>query len=152
MRKYTLLALEVCLLAGAQTPVAEPVYTRVTVTAERGIVREAGQATQFVNVTEPGTVPTVGHALEGQPQVMVQSTTPGQVSPFLRGLTGYHVLNLVDGIRFNNATFRSGPNQYLAFIEPSAAGLVETVLGPAGAQYGSDAMGGAIHVRTPALT
>lgn len=152
MRKYWTLTPLVCLFASAQTPAIEPVYTRVTVTAERGLVREAGQTTQFVNIVLPDLpVPTAGHALEGLPQVLVQSTTPGQVSPFLRGLTGYHVLNLVDGVRFNNSTFRSGPNQYLGFVDPAAVQTVEAVLGPAGAQYGSDALGGAIHVRTPQL-
>jgi outer membrane receptor protein involved in Fe transport len=155
MRRCYLIALGVCLVARGQTPGIEPVYTRVTVTAERGILREAGEATQFVSVAEPVAgvpLPTIGHALEGQPQVLVQSTTPGQVSPFLRGLTGYHVLNLMDGVRFNNSTFRSGPNQYLAYIEPATASIVETVLGPAGAQYGSDSLGGSIHVRTAPLT
>jgi outer membrane receptor protein involved in Fe transport len=155
MRNRRLTALGVCLAAFGQTPSIEPVYTRVTVTAERGILREAGETTQFVSIAEPPAglpVPTIGHALEGQPQVLVQSTTPGQVSPFLRGLTGYHVLNLMDGVRFNNSTFRSGPNQYLAYIAPATASVVETVLGPAGAQYGSDSLGGAVHVRTAPLS
>jgi outer membrane receptor protein involved in Fe transport len=126
---------------------------QVTVTARRGAVQDVADSAQFVSQRERGEIitrPTVAHALEESPDILVQQTTPGQVSPFLRGLTGYHVVHLVDGVRFNNSTFRSGPNQYLAFIEPSQAERVEAVLGPAGVEYGSDALGGAIQVVTAA--
>jgi hemoglobin/transferrin/lactoferrin receptor protein len=130
------------------------VRTRVNVTALRGSVENEEASAQLVNVRDrasilAGSRPTLGNALESLPGVFVQQSTYAQVSPFLRGLTGYHVLNLIDGVRFNNSTFRSGPNQYLAFVEPSQAHQMEVALGPAGAQYGSDALGGAIHVLTP---
>ncbi|MBX9601496.1 MAG: TonB-dependent receptor [Bryobacteraceae bacterium] len=125
----------------------------VSVTASRGSVEETESAAAVSAVVARDRfldrpVNTIGNLLENQPGVLVQQTTPGQVSPFLRGLTGYQVLNLIDGVRFNNSTFRSGPNQYLAFLEPSQADRVEAMLGPASSQYGSDSLGGAIHVRT----
>lgn len=126
----------------------------ITVTAERGTVGEVETAAPVVHVSERKAflnlpMPTLGNVFNSAPGILVQQTTYGQVSPFLRGLTGYQVLNLIDGLRFNNSTFRSGPNQYLAFVDPSQAFRVEAALGPMGAQYGSDAMGGSIQVLTP---
>jgi len=129
----------------------------VTVTTQRGAVESTEHSAHLVSIkdeTELRTRPlaTVGNALEGAPGILVQQSTYGQVSPFLRGLTGYQVLNLIDGVRFNNATFRSGPNQYLAFVEPSQAERLEALLGPTGAQYGSDALGGTLNVLTATPT
>jgi outer membrane receptor protein involved in Fe transport len=143
-------------LAGAPAAITlgvAPLFSSITVTARRGEPedpRASAAVAAAIDRDAFGARPanTIGNLLENQPGILVQQTTPGQVSPFLRGLTGYQVLNLVDGVRFNNATFRSGPNQYLAFLEPSQAQRLEAVLGPAGAQYGSDALGGTIQVRT----
>lgn len=125
----------------------------VTITAQRGAVEVLEQSASVLTSRETEALrtrplATLGNVLEGAPGILVQQSTYGQVSPFLRGLTGYQVLNLVDGVRFNNATFRSGPNQYLALIEPSQAERLEALLGPASAQYGSDALGGTINVLT----
>lgn len=130
-----------------------PLPQAITVTAIRGQMLDASDSASIVSVVDLrdgtlGPLTTLGNALEGQTGVLVQQTTTGQVSPFLRGLTGYQVLNLVDGIRFNNSTFRSGPNQYLAFLEPSQAETIEAMLGPSSTQYGSDSLGGAINVLT----
>ncbi len=136
---------------------AAAVRATLTITTQRGAVEAIEQTAQIVSSKDEDTLrarpfATIGNALEGAPGILVQQSTAGQVSPFLRGLTGYQVLNLVDGVRFNNATFRSGPNQYLAFIEPSQVERVEALLGPVSAQYGSDALGGAIHVLTATPT
>lgn len=125
----------------------------ITITANRGAVIEAENSAPMVSVRDQDDfrarpLATIGNALEGAAGVMTQQSAYGQISPFLRGLTGYQVLNLIDGVRFNNSTFRSGPNQYLAFAEPSQAQRVEAMLGPASSQYGSDALGGAIQLIT----
>ncbi len=130
-----------------------PLRGEITITANRGAVIEAENSAPVVSVRDQNDfrgrpLAISGHALEGMAGVLTQQSSYGQISPFLRGLTGYQVLNLIDGVRFNNSTFRSGPNQYLAFAEPSQAQRVEAMLGPASSQYGSDALGGAIHLIT----
>jgi outer membrane receptor protein involved in Fe transport len=124
--------------------------TAVTVTATPGVAEELMVRPEMALIGDRPSEVTVAHRLEAQPNVMLQQTGAGQVSPFLRGLTGYQVLNLVDGVRFNNSTFRSGPNQYLTYLEPSQAAHVEAMLGPSGTQYGSDGLGGTIQVLTDA--
>jgi outer membrane receptor protein involved in Fe transport len=87
-------------------------------------------------------------ALRDVPGVHIQQTTSGQGSPFVRGLTGQQVLHLINGVRFNNATFRPGANQYTALIDQDFADRVEVVHGPGSTQYGSDSLGGTINVLT----
>jgi outer membrane receptor protein involved in Fe transport len=128
--------------------------TTVTVTASRGLATDRNEAAPIISTVSRDQIQqrvgaTAANALEGLPGVLVQQTTYGQVSPFLRGLTGYQVLTLVDGVRFNNSTFRSGPNQYLAFVPPAQVQFMEAMLGPSSTQFGSDALGGAIQVLTP---
>ena len=49
-------------------------------------------------------------------------------------------------MRYNNATYRAGNTQYLAWIPDAAVDSVEVLLGPAGVNYGGDALGGAVNV------
>lgn len=88
---------------------------------------------------------TMPHFLEDVPGVMLQKTAHGQISPYIRGFTGFRTLLLVDGIRVNNSVFREGPNQYWNTVDPLSLDRVEVVKGPSSVLYGSDAIGGTVN-------
>ncbi|MEQ8765892.1 MAG: TonB-dependent receptor [Planctomycetota bacterium] len=123
--------------------------TVVTATRRPEETLEVPQAVSVVDAKElrermPLTTPD---ALEEELGVVVQKTGPAGGSPILRGRTGKDVLLLLDGQRFNDATFRRN-NQYLNTIDLSALDRIEIVRGPASVLYGSDAIGGAINLLT----
>ena len=91
---------------------------------------------------------SVPEALKYTPGVLVQRTGHGQGSPYIRGFTGYRNVFLVDGVRLNNSTFRSGPNQYWNTLEPFSIERLEVIKGPTSVIYGSDAVGGTVNAIT----
>ena len=86
--------------------------------------------------------------LAGETGLLVQQTTAGQGAPIIRALTGSQILLMVDGVRLNNGTFRQGPSQYLATVDPEIVERIEVVRGASSTLYGSDAIGGVINVLT----
>jgi hemoglobin/transferrin/lactoferrin receptor protein len=120
----------------------------VTATRSERIALEVPYSTRRYELDAPlreGIDRTVGEVLRNEPGVLLQKTGPGQDSPYIRGLTGYHTLWLVDGIRLNNSVWRAGPNQYSATIDPFLLQRLELVRGPHSALYGSDAIGGTVN-------
>ncbi len=99
---------------------------------------------------ERDLVRNLPEALEQTPGVLVQKTANGQGSPFIRGFTGYRTLALIDGVRYNHSVFRDGPNEYFALIDSQSLAGIELVQGPGSVLYGSDAVGGALNLRTQA--
>ena len=91
---------------------------------------------------------TVPEALNELVGVMVQETNYGGGAPILRGMVGNRILILVDGMRLNSGAYRLGPNQYLNTIDIGQVERIEVILGPGSVLYGSDALGGVIHVIT----
>ncbi len=91
---------------------------------------------------------SAAEALFGLPGVWVQKTNHGGGSPFIRGMTGNQTLQMIDGIRLNNAISRYGPNQYFNTIDPNSIRQIEVIRGSGSVAYGSDAMGGVIQVLT----
>ena len=111
--------------------VAEPVNT-VAASTER--VSAAALNEQQVR--------TLPEALDTATGVMVQKTSYGQGSPYIRGFTGFRTLLLVDGIRLNSPVFRDGANQYWNTVDCFSLDSLELLKGPGSALYGSDAVGG----------
>ncbi|NND44211.1 MAG: TonB-dependent receptor [Xanthomonadales bacterium] len=130
----------------------------VTVTAKRRAATQFDVSAAVTVVSEEDiqaeNPDVLAEMLRGLPGTWFQQTTPGQGIPIIRGLKGSQVLHLVDGMRLNNAFFRSAPNQYLGLVDPFATASVEVVRGAAGTLYGADAMGGVLNVLTaePDLT
>ena len=100
---------------------------------------------KYLQTYQPRTTP---EALMGVAGVFVQKTNHGGGSPFVRGLTGNQTLTLIDGIRLNNSTFRYGPNQYLNTVDAFSLDRIEVLRGGGSVQYGTDALGGTIHLFT----
>ncbi|MGB5623647.1 MAG: TonB-dependent receptor plug domain-containing protein, partial [Gammaproteobacteria bacterium] len=124
---------------------------QVTATRDARPVQEVAQAVTVVGAAEilRENPQVLAESLRGQVGTWFQQTTPGQGTPVVRGLKGSQVLHLVDGMRLNNAFFRSAPNQYLALVDPYATERLEVVRGASPSLYGSDAMGGVVQVLTP---
>jgi outer membrane receptor protein involved in Fe transport len=95
-----------------------------------------------------GNYRTTPEALIGSSGVFVQKTNHGGGSAFIRGLTGNQTLLMLDGVRINNATFRYGPNQYLNNIDIYTIDQIEVSKGTGSVEYGSDAIGGVIHLHS----
>ena len=85
---------------------------------------------------------TLPEAMELTTGVMVQKTSNGQGSPFIRGFTGFRTLMLVDGIRLNSPVFREGANQYWNTVDSFSLDSLELLKGAGSTLYGSDAIGG----------
>ena len=86
--------------------------------------------------------------LELSPGVRIQKSQGGGGSPIIRGFEANRVLIVVDGVRMNNAIYRSGHLQNSITIDPSNIERAEVIFGSSSVGYGSDAMGGVIHYYT----
>ena len=81
-------------------------------------------------------------------EVFIQKSQQGGGSPMIRGFSTNRVLISVDGIRMNNAIFRSGNLQNVISLDPFTIENTEVLFGPGSIIYGSDAIGGSMNFYT----
>jgi hemoglobin/transferrin/lactoferrin receptor protein len=87
-------------------------------------------------------VQTTAQLLQKTGDVFVQMSQQGAGSPVLRGFESSRVLIVIDGIRLNNAIFRSGHLQNIIRIDNNMLDKAEILFGSGSLMYGSDALGG----------
>lgn len=85
----------------------------------------------------------VVEAVAVTPGVTVRGEGPAAV-PVVRGLAGGRTLLIIDDARIV-AERRAGPSA--TFVDPLSLGSIEISRGPGSVAYGSDALGGVIHLR-----
>ncbi len=79
-------------------------------------------------------------------QVYVQKSQLGGGSPMLRGFAANRILLQIDGVRMNNAIYRSGNLQNVLQADVNSVENTEVIFGPGTNIYGSDALGGVIDI------
>ena len=89
-----------------------------------------------------------GDLLHNTGNVFVQKSQQGGSSPVIRGFEASRVLLVVDGIRMNNAIYRSGHLQNVITVDQNMLERVEVMHGPSSTLFGSDALGGTIQMLT----
>ncbi len=142
----------IALISSLGPAAAQNLLDPLVVTAGRIEQRES-RAPYAVEVLDSGFIVdsqrrTLPEVLQYTPGVLVQKTAHGHGSPIIRGFTGRQNLLLVDGVRFNNSTWRGGPVQYWNTVDPLAIDHLELVRSQGSVLYGSDAAGGTLNAFT----
>lgn len=91
---------------------------------------------------------TTADLIQNSGGTFVQKSQQGGGSPVLRGFEASRVLLVIDGIRMNNLIYRAGHLQNIITTDNNSFEKVEVIFGPSSTIYGSDALGGVIHIYT----
>ena len=134
LRKHAESLEEVILSTSKQEETRSRVAEQIEISKKREILKIAPQTSADLLATIPG--------------VKVQKSQFGGGSPVLRGMEANKVLLVVDGVRMNNAIYRTGHLQSSITVSPSTLERTEVLFGPSSVIYGSDALGGVVHYYT----
>lgn len=140
-----------CINAQEDT-ISEKTLEEVVISANKFIERKRN-VSQKIDIITAKTIANTnaqntGDLLINSGTVFVQKSQQGGSSPVIRGFEASRVLLVVDGIRMNNAIYRAGHLQNVITIDQNMLQRVEVLYGPASTLYGSDALGGVVHLIT----
>jgi len=91
---------------------------------------------------------TTADVLQNLGGVFVQKSQMGGGSPIIRGFEANKVLLVVDGVRMNNAIYRSGHLQNIITVDANMLERTEVLFGAGSVIYGTDAIGGVVSMFT----
>ena len=91
---------------------------------------------------------TSADALKASSGITIQKSQLGGGSPIIRGFEANRVLLVIDGVRMNNAIYRSGHLQNSITLDNNTLSQIDIQYGPGSVIYGSDAIGGVVHFQT----
>lgn len=137
----------------AQTSNTPPNTLEITLSPYRipTAIQRSGSAVTVIPATEiersnPATLSDVLRQVPGLS--VTQAGGPGQASSVLiRGANAGQTLVLLDGVRINDPSGPSGEFD-ASMIAPGIIERIEVLRGPQSALYGSDAIGGVVHIIT----
>jgi hemoglobin/transferrin/lactoferrin receptor protein len=124
----------------------------VVISASRWKQKKSDLAATIASITpkevELNNPQTAADLLTISGKVFVQKSQQGGGSPMIRGFATNRLLYAIDGVRMNNAIFRSGNLQNVISLDPFAIEETEVVFGPGSVIYGSDAIGAVMSFKT----
>jgi hemoglobin/transferrin/lactoferrin receptor protein len=112
--------------------------------------KTVAQQTQVLKADEIAAMQaqTTADVIANTGNVFVQRSQQGGGSPVIRGFEANRILLVVDGVRMNNLIYRAGHLQDIIKTDNNNMDRIEVLYGPSSTIYGSDALGGVIHIYT----
>lgn len=127
-------------------------YNAVVFSSSRSPQKKKDNANRIITISpdqfKMQNPQTTADLLATSGEVFVQKSQLGGGSPMIRGFSTNRVLIAVDGVRMNNAIFRSGNIQNVISVDPFTLARTEVFFGPGSTIYGSDAIGGVMNFLT----
>lgn len=151
--RFTVFLCCLCVLAAKAQNVKDSTILKEFVFSANKVLEPTEDVPKQIVIINPKQIallnqPTTAELLQQTGQVFIQKSQQGGGSPILRGMEANRVLIVIDGIRLNNAIFRSGHLHNVIRINQNTLQQAEVLFGAGSLMYGSDAMGGVIHFTT----